>query len=69
MPVCVNLSKSSTYSRLFCTWLLNTVNFSRRNIIYFKNRHFGNKNRGKKLDDLKEKEQIVTWEIKTGPKG
>ena len=68
MPVCVNLSKSSTYSRLFCTWLLNTVNFSRRNIIYFKNRHLGNKNKAKKLDDLKEKEQIVTWDIKTKPK-
>ena len=32
------------------------------------NRHFGNKNRGKKLDDLIENEQIVTWGIKTGPK-
>ena len=68
MTVWVNLSKSSTYSRMFCSLLLNTVNSSRRNIIYFKNRHLGNKNRGKKLDDLKENELIVTWGIKTRTK-
>ena len=60
MPVCVNLSKSSTYLRMFCSLLLNTVNSSRRNIIYFKNRHLGNKNRAKMLDDSEEKTRFVT---------